>query len=223
MIRATGFVHLRTGLDASDVDGLIDAVRAMAAEVGMIASDAARTTPNSYRAGDVMLLGAFADRDAYERARREPYVEEVVRPILERCAAHVEVVRYTQGAVDLRDAAINNAIHRALLVRVDPTDDRALTGQFEDELRAMPRYIDEIRNSSLSRVDAVSGARGPEWTHVWEQEFATLEDLTGPYMMHGYHWSLIDTWFDVQSPRQIVDPELIHSACGLRHSILVHA
>ena len=85
------------------------------------------------------------------------------------------------------------------------------------------RYIDAIRNSSLSRVEEVHQPTGPEWTHVWEQEFATLDGLTGPYMMHGYHWSFIDTWFDRQSPRHIVDPVLIHSACALRHSILARA
>ena len=61
---------------------------------------------------------------------------------------------------------------------------------------------------------------GPEYTHVWEQEFATLDGLTGPYMQHAYHWSVIDPWFDVQAPVHIVDPELIHSSCGLRRSIL---
>ena len=87
----------------------------------------------------------------------------------------------------------------------------------------MPRYIDTIRNSSLSRVESMSDSLGPEYTHVWEQEFVDLDGLTGPYMMHGYHWSLVDTWFDAQAAHPIVDPRLIHAACGLRRSVLACA
>jgi hypothetical protein len=39
-------------------------------------------------------------------------------------------------------------------------------------------------------------------------------------MMHGYHWSLVDPWFDAQAARPIVDPWLIHASCGLRRSLL---
>ena len=202
------------------MERVIDAVRCAGDELDVVAADASRTTPNSHRAGDVMLLGAFRDADAYERARRDPYVEKVIRPLLEQCASHVEVVRYSQGTVTANAPTITNGIQRTLLVRVEPAVDTELVQQFEAETAAMTRYIDAIRNSSLSRVDAVHGSRGPEWTHVWEQEFATLDGLTGPYMMHGYHWALVDTWFDPQSPRQIVDPVLIHAACDLRRSIL---
>jgi hypothetical protein len=220
MIRRTAFVHLRRDAPPDIVARLIDAAQRAGDELDVVAADAARTTPNSMNAGDVMLLGAFVDEEGYERARRHAYVEQVLRPLLEQCARHVEVVRYAQGAVDLREAEINDAIHRTLLVRIEPTVGSELVGRFERELRSMPRYIDAIRNSSLSRVASVRGATGPRWTHVWEQEFATLDDLTGPYMAHAYHWSLVDTWFDPQSPRQIVDPVLIHAACALRRSVL---
>jgi hypothetical protein len=223
MIRATAFVHLRSGAEPDVVDRLVEAVRRAGDELDVVAADAARTTPNSQQAGDVMLLGAFADTAAYERARHDGYADQIVRPLLEQCANHVELVLYSQGAVDVREPTITDAIHRTLLVRVEPTVDRDLARQFEHELQAMPRYIEAICNSSLSHVDTVHGARATRWTHVWEQEFFSLEDLTGPYMVHGYHWSLVDAWFDRQSPRQIVDPDLIHSACRLRRSILARA
>ena len=106
---------------------------------------------------------------------------------------------------------------------MDPDTDPELVGRFERELAAMPNYIDAIRNSSLSRIDTMRASLGPEYTHVWEQEFATLGGLTGPYMQHAYHWSVIDPWFDVQAPVHIVDPVLIHSSCELRRSILALA
>jgi hypothetical protein len=223
VIRATAFVHLAPGAAPECAGRLIDAVRGAADELDVVMTDAGYTTPNSVGAGDVMLLGAFRDQDSYERARRDPYVEKVVQPVLEECARHIEVVRYAQGPVAVREPQITDCIQRTLLVRIAPSVDPGLVRQFEAEVAAMPRYIDAIRNSSASHVDAVEGARGPEWTHVWEQEFATLDGLTGPYMMHSYHWAFVDTWFDLQSPRQIVDPTLIHAACDLRRSILARA
>ena len=95
--------------------------------------------------------------------------------------------------------------------------------RFEHELAAMPNFIDTISNSSLSRIDAMHASLGPDYTHVWEQEFAALDGLAGAYMQHAYHWSVIDPWFDVQAPAHIVDPVLIHSSCDLRRSILTLA
>jgi hypothetical protein len=220
MIRVTAFVHLAPDADPAAVDRLVDAVRRADDELDALAIDAARTTPNSVNAGDVMLLGAFADHDAYERARRHPSVEAVVRPLIDACAARVETVRYAQGSVTVREPELRDGIHRTLLVRVEPTVDPDVVRQFEADVAAMTRHIPAIRNASLSGVDAVHGGHGPPWTHVWEQEFADLDGLTGPYMMHGYHWSFVDTWFDAQSPRRIVDPELIHAACAVRRSML---
>jgi hypothetical protein len=222
VIRATGFVHLRPDAPPDAADRLVQAVRDAPAGLAL-AVDAARTAPMTRGGGDVMLLAAFRDEDECEASRHHPYVETVIRPLLDRLAAHVEGVRYTQGPVVVQDPAIRACIQRTLLVRVDPATDPAAVIAFERDLADMTRYIGAIRNSSLSRVDAVSSPLGPTFTHVWEQEFETLEGLTGPYMQHAYHWSLVDTWFDPQAPNQIVDQALIHAACDLRHSILALA
>ena len=170
-----------------------------------------------------MLLAAFADDDAAQRAARDPYVESVVRPLLGECATHVETVRYAQGPTELRDPGLERGIHRTLLLHVDPATASSAVERFERDLRDMPRYIETIRNSSLSRVGAMHRSRGPDYTHVWEQEFTDLAGLTGAYMMHGYHWSLVDPWFDAQAPGHIVHPTLIHAAAPLRCSILARA
>ncbi len=220
MIRTTTFVHLQPDADPQGVDRLVEAVRAADGELDVLAVDAARATPNSHRAGDVMLLGAFVDSDAAARAREHPYVASVVRPLVDACAAHVETVRYPQGPARLQQPDLTGGIHRTLLLHVARDTDPNLVERFELELADMPRYVDSIRNSSLSRVESMSGSLGPDYTHVWEQEFVDLDGLTGPYMMHGYHWSLVDPWFDAQSPSAIVDSVLIHASCALRHSIL---
>ena len=220
MIRITSFFHLRPDADPQCVDRLVASVRAAEREVDVLAVDAARTTPNSHRAGEVMVLGAFVDADAAARARAHPYVESVVRPLVEACAAHVETVRYVPGPATLGQPDLTGGIHRTLLLHVDGETDPALVERFELDLAAMPRYIDSIRNSALSRVETMTDSLGPEYTHVWEQEFVDLGGLTGPYMMHAYHWSLVDTWFDAQAAHPIVHPQLIHAACGLRRSLL---
>jgi hypothetical protein len=167
-----------------------------------------------------MLLAAFRHAGAYDSARRHPYVQTVLRPQLERDAQHVEWVRYTQGPVVVRDPELAHGVHRTLLLHIDPSLDPATVRAFERDLAGMTEYIDAIRNSSLSHVDEVHHPLGPPWTHVWEQEFAALDGLTGPYMQHAYHWALVDTWFDPQAPNHIVNATLIHSACSLRQSIL---
>ena len=223
MIRTTAFVHLSPDAAPARVDELIDAASRTAEATDAIATDASRVTNNAFRAGDVMLLGAFSDQPALEHALGSAHVTEVLRPLLAEVAAHVEAVRYAQGATTIREPSLTDGIHRSLLIRVHPDTDPVLAGRFERELAAMPHYIDAIRNSSLSRIDTMRASLGPEYTHVWEQEFATLDGLTGPYMQHAYHWSVIDPWFDVQAPVHIVDPELIHSSCELRRSILALA
>jgi len=222
VIRATSFLHLRADADPHCVQRLVASVRAADRELDAVAVDAARTTGNSHRAGHVMLLGAFADEEAATRAQVHPYVESVVRPLVEACTEHVETVRYAQGPVALRQPDLADGIHRTLLLHVDPDTPTNLVERFELDLADMPRYIESIRNSSLSRVESMTGSLGPEYTHVWEQEFVDLDGLTGPYMMHGYHWSLVDPWFDAQSPHAIVDEQLIHASCELRRSILAH-
>ncbi|WP_280231185.1 Dabb family protein [Nocardia cyriacigeorgica] len=105
-------------------------------------------------------------------------------------------------------------IYRALLVAVDPETDPAQVARFEAETAAMPDYIHTIGASQLSRVHSGTG-----WTHVWEQEFADLVGLTGPYMTHPYHWAHIDRWFDPERGTKIVT-RLCHSFGALDAALL---
>lgn len=223
MIRSTSFVHLLDDAGPGAVEAIVAAVRGAAGELDALVVDAAPTAPVTVGGGQVMLLAAFRDGEAMEAARHHPYVVEVVRPVLERWAAHVESVRYTQGPVVVQDPGIGACLQRTLLLRVDPGADPARVRAFEHEIGDMGAYIDTIVNSSLSRVDEVRHPLGPTWTHVWEQEFASLEGLRGAYMQHPYHWALVDTWFDPQAPNHLVDTTLVHAACDVRQGILALA
>ena len=222
MIRVTVFVHLRADADPEVVDRLVDAHRRLAGEVDAVAADAAPTTPNSHNAGDVMLLTVYADDDALnvDNAIATP------RRSCSRCSSSARYMSRPRGTGRDRSTSVSRPCatgsNAPCSVHVDPDTAAASVGRFEHDLRDMPRYIDSIRNSSLSRIDAVDASLGPAYTHVWEQEFVDLDGLTGPYMLHAYHWSQVDPWFDAQAPEAIVDPTLVHAACGLRRSILAH-
>lgn len=96
-------------------------------------------------------------------------------------------------------------IKRTLLLRVRNEASADLVARFEADLAEMPEHITTIRSWALSRTTG----RGP-WTHAWEQEFATLDGLTGAYMLHPFHWSVVDAWFDPEVPDHVVEPELAH-------------
>jgi hypothetical protein len=94
-------------------------------------------------------------------------------------------------------------VKRTFLFRVQPGTALHVQEQFEAELAAMPRYIDAIQSWALGRVDQ---ATYPSiWTHAWEQEFASADDLNGEYAMNAYHWAGVDRWFDTEIPGAIVE------------------
>ncbi|MDV6240320.1 antibiotic biosynthesis monooxygenase family protein [Rhodococcus opacus] len=63
-------------------------------------------------------------------------------------------------------------------------------------------HVRTIGTSQLSRVHESAGSA--RWTHVWEQEYANLDGLLGPYMTHPYHWAHIDRWFGPERGPRIV-------------------
>jgi hypothetical protein len=107
-----------------------------------------------------------------------------------------------------RAVIAGSRVKRTLLLRVRADAAADVVHRFERDLAAMPRYIPAIRGWALGRVDT---ARGPSpWTHVWEQEYETVEGLRGDYMRSPYHWAGVDRWFDTELPDCLVDPELVH-------------
>jgi hypothetical protein len=99
-------------------------------------------------------------------------------------------------------------VKRTLLLTVRAHTPPDVLAEFESDLMAMPEHIDTIHSWALSRVDR---AVGPSpWTHAWEQEYATVEGLTGEYLLNPYHWAHVDRWFDGEVPGAIVEPRLAH-------------
>jgi hypothetical protein len=132
--------------------------------------------------------------------------------------SRVDAVAFPGGNTVTPEPDIANPIKRTLLLRVRPQTPRALTERFEKILLDMPRHIGAIRNYALNRTDA-SLWRTP-WTHVWEQEYAEVAGLEVDYMVHPYHWGVVDGWFDPECPQSIVEPALAHVYCPASESIL---
>lgn len=132
--------------------------------------------------------------------------------------AHIDSAVYEPIGGGAHEPGLRNGVYRCLMLAVKPGTPKETVRQFESETLAMPHYIGTIRNWRLSRVTTASGARA--WTHVWEQEYADIGGLLGPYMTNPYHWARVDRWFDPECPEWIVDTRLCHSFCTFERSVL---
>lgn len=101
-------------------------------------------------------------------------------------------------------------VKRTLLLRVRNDVAPDALHRFESDLAEMPEHIGAIRSWSLARTVGTAGWTPIRWTHAWEQEFASLDGLSGEYMFHPFHWTTVDAWFDPEMPDHIVEPELAH-------------
>jgi len=132
--------------------------------------------------------------------------------------ARVDHVCYEAIAGGVRAPDLANGVKRTLLLRVQPDAPATAVAALEHDLQRMPRYLRGIRNWSLGRVCSDS-----RWTHVWQQEFASSDDLLGEYMVHPYHWAWVDRWFDPECSQWIVDTALSHAFCHFEASVLARS
>jgi len=117
----------------------------------------------------------------------------------------------------LREPSIQGGIWRTLMLQVRDGVPATEVATFEQELLGMPRYMRGIRNWRLGRVTTP----GSRWTHVWQQEYAAIDDLMGEYLLHPYHWGWVDRRFDPEFPEVwVVDTGLCHAFCPLESSIV---
>ena len=131
--------------------------------------------------------------------------------------ARFDHVTYESIGGRLRQPGLSDGIWRTLMFRVRAGADDARIANLERELLQMPLYMAGIRNWRLSRVTTPN-----TWTHVWQQEFASVDDLRGEYLMHPFHWAWVDRFFDAEHPEWIVDA-ISHAACPIASSLLAHS
>ena len=204
-VRRVALVTLREGVEPSAI------ARALDHGAGALRSHAALHLPGSLGGGDLTWDALF---DSRAQASADPLENGLAA--LRESVDHVDAVVMEPIAAHVADRGLAG-IKRTLLMRVQPGAAPAQVEAFERDVLAMPSYIRAIRNWSLSR--AAAGSLGG-WTHVWEQEFESLDGLAHDYMLSPYHWGLVDGWFDAECPQCIVTPRLAHVFCQARESVL---
>ncbi len=198
---------------------VIDELRQAAGNIPAVLSVLAEPTlPGVYNGGDIIFRVQFADRAAYEAAERHATWGRVNAVLADQDKVGL-VQSAACEAFSAGGRSPDTGIYRVALfcANRDATPDRQ--AQWEAEVAEMPRHVTSIRSWQLGRVMETSGSRG--WTHVWEQEYDTLEGLTGPYMMHPCHWAQVDRWFDPEYPEWLVDTLVCHTFCATKAPVIV--
>lgn len=182
---------------------------------GMTGNWAQTTEPGiCLNAGDLVWRAQFATEGLAHAAPFSPEWRASVTPLLE--AAQVHAVGYLPTRKGLRMGG--SGIWRALVFRVMPHGFPDMAREVETALLMMPDCVSTIRSWAFSPVVSCEG--GKAFTHVWEQEFDSLDGLTGEYMDHPIHWGLVDGWFDAECPQYIVDPWLIQTVGRIEKPII---
>ncbi|HXC76987.1 MAG TPA: Dabb family protein [Candidatus Acidoferrum sp.] len=129
--------------------------------------------------------------------------------------ADIAVIEDVRGGA-LRTPSLDHCVKRTLLLQVKEGIPDSVVASFEADLLAMPQYIGAIKNWRLSRVTTMRHS----WTHAWEQEYADLTGLQHDYMRSPFHWGVVDSWFDPEGPRCIVEPGFQHLFYEVEKSVL---
>jgi hypothetical protein len=222
--RETAQLYLRDAIDDSERAGLEALLQRAGAELpGLHSASIAANFVADYGAGHYTWDLLWSDREAAQRAQGSALWRDELLPALDRCCrARTALGLETLGA-GARAPELANAVKRTALFRLLPGIDPELRQRYERDLLEMGAQIPEILNWRLSRALPLAwdASDVPAWSYVWEQEYATLDGLTGPYMAHPHHWAHIDRWFDPESGTQIVDVQLCHAFSPLAGSIIV--
>lgn len=210
MFNLTRIVHLVAGANPDDFETRL---RTTVDAIGTAVTVVGRTLPGAINGGDLIAHMQFADRDEWLRVRTS--VDEILAsPSVEK----VYGVEYHCGTTGRAPGADPGTLYRALLVRVDPSATPESLEQFESDILSMPRHISSMRAWRLSPVETSTGP--VSWTHVWEQEFREVGEVTGQYLDHPVHWAVVDRWFDPECPEVVVRDRVCHTFCAVDRVVI---
>ncbi len=109
-------------------------------------------------------------------------------------------------------------IWRALLFSCFADADPALVRELEQRTQLLPTYVPKILGWGLNRAAWSEGRKPIHF--VWEQEYNSVSDLTGPYMNTPVHWGIVDAYFDAECPEYIVDPHLVQVVAAISEPVI---
>ena len=207
MYNVTRLIHVAP---ESNRDGLLARLRILAVKADRAVVQP--TLPGVRNGGDILMHLRFGDERQWP-SLADDFAATLSSPEV----LHVDGAQY-RGTAEVSSVHTPDAVYRTLLLRVTPGADTATIKRFENDLRLLPRYVPDITAWQLSRVESAVGTS--PWTHVFEQEFRSLDGLMGPYLMHPIHWAYVDRWFDPECPEFIVRDRVCHSFCAIGESVL---
>ncbi|MAT95255.1 MAG: hypothetical protein CME59_22010 [Halioglobus sp.] len=210
--------------EVADNPAALEAVLLGAAETlpGLQASALGRNFAPEYAAGHLTWDLLYPDAASAAQAGDSATWSAKVLPALTQYCTEVHALELTTIEAGIREPELADGVKRTAFFRLLPGQDTATADRFERDLLEMPAQIEAIRNWRLSRATAApwNTTDAAPWSYVWEQEFADLDGLLGPYMAHPHHWAYIDRWFDPESGAQAIDADLSHAFSPLENSLL---
>lgn len=213
--RETAQIFLRARIEPHELERWQQALQSAPQHVdGLRQVFLARNLEGSFGAGDFTCDLHFDNEDALRDHRRQAHWSTVLQPLFDRIVEREWRMGTQLIGGGLRDADVHDAIKRTAYFKLLPNAPEDAARALEHDLLQMPAYMAGMTNWSLSR------ALGSDWTYVWEQEYLHLGDLLGEYMIHPHHWAHVDSWFDPEFSRQIVDTRLSHAFCAASRSVL---
>lgn len=213
--RESAQLFIRKSATPADIAALEAALHAAPQHIaGLQRVFLARNSEGSFGAGDYTWDAGFSDAAARRAAQSSDYQIKILQPLYDKVVEREWRMSLQTISGGLRDSALQHSIKRTAYFRLLPDAPISAVAQLERALLQMPAYMPGMTNWCLSR------ALDSDWTYVWEQEYARLDDLLGEYMVHPFHWAYIDPWFDPEFARQIIDTQLSHAFCPAEHSVL---
>jgi hypothetical protein len=214
-IRETAQYSLRKNVPSEAVTAWEEALRSLPQHIpGLSKVFLGRNLEGSFHAGDFTFDAHFIHESALHNARLHEYWSQVVLPLHEKVVVQEERIELRLIGGGLRRPDLGRSIKRTAYFRILPGASVDAISAWERDLLDMPCYMQGMTNWSLSR--SATNNR----LYVWEQEYLQLEDLQGEYMVHPHHWAHVDTWFDPEFARRIVDTDICHAFCESPNSIL---
>ena len=140
------------------------------------------------------------DLDLRPQGQGGPAAVAALQPEGMEAAYHLVLGEVLDAGV--REPGLSGGLKRVLLYRADRVSSAEHLRAFEESLIGFPHHIEQIRNWRISRVAQVLAGEG--WTHVFEHEFASLEDFTGPYVANPFHWAVHDRYEQPDAPEYCV-------------------
>lgn len=219
MFEALKLITLAAPLTPSEREDFARSLRAATDDLPTLGVLLEPVMPGGYAAGDFIWRVAFADERTARRALTGGSWQDVEARLLgdRNRVAHVEHVAWDRA--DSGGLSPGRGVYRVALFCANRSPSPARLARFAAETRAMPHYIRSIRSWQLATTCDAAGSR--PWTHVWQQEYADPEGLSGTYMMHPWHWAHVDRWFDPEWPEWLVDPVLCHAFCAIAAPVII--